>query len=179
MKSLIAIVFLIITQFSFGQDKELPWREGFKLTYSDFEAIPNNNHPFAAITYSGMSYGFSADVINGKVKVDYEIKCYFVANKSWMKMDMADEVLLAHEQLHFDITELFARKFRQELSTMNFTENVKQEIREVYLRVNREKVAMQEEYDEETNHSKRRNKQKEWEIRVAEELQKLNAFASK
>lgn len=179
MRKIIFIVFLLLVHFANAQDKELPWREGFKLTYTDFEAIPNGNHPYAAITYSGMSYGFNAEVVNGKVAVNYDVKCFFVANKSWMKMHLADENLLAHEQLHFDITELYARKLRQELSKMTFTENVKSEIRQVYEKCHKEKKAYQNAYDEETNHSKRRAKQLEWEIKVAKELNEVKEFTSK
>ena len=179
MKKIIYIVALLVVQFTFAQDKELPWRKDFKLTYSDFEARPNKNHPYAAITYSGMSYGFNAQVVNGKVEVDYEVKSFFVANKSWMKMHLADENLLAHEQLHFDITELFARKLRKQLSEMTFTENVKAEIRKAYQEQHEAKKEYQHLYDEETNHSKRIKQQKEWEIKVAKELEELKNFASK
>lgn len=179
MKNIVYILVLLIAQVTFAQDKELPWRKDFKLTYTDFEAIPNKNHPYAAITYSGMSYGFSAEVVNGEVSVDYEVKCFFVANKSWMKMHLADENLLAHEQLHFDITELFARKLRKQLSKMTFTENVKAEIRAAYKEQHEAKKQYQNLYDEETNHSKRIKKQKEWEVKVANELAALEKFASK
>lgn len=166
-------------QLLIAQDKELPWREGFRLTYSNFEAIPNKNHPYAAITYSGMSYGFNAEVVNGKVAVDYNVECFFVANKSWMKMHLADENLLAHEQLHFDITELFARKLRKRFSEMTFTENVKREMREAYEKCHENKKAYQNRYDEETNHSKKRIQQSKWEAKVAMELDALKEFTSK
>ncbi|MFD0965038.1 DUF922 domain-containing protein [Pseudofulvibacter geojedonensis] len=179
MKKRIFILLLCFVQLLIAQDKELPWREDFKLTYSDFEGNPDKNHPYAAITYSGMSYGFSAEVVNDKVAVDYNVECFFVANKSWMKMYLADENLLAHEQLHFDITELYARKLRKLLSEMTFSENVKSEMRNAYEKCHEEKKAYQNLYDEETNHSKIRLKQKEWELKVAKELDTLKEFASK
>jgi len=167
-------------QCTFAQDIELSWNADKKLKWSDFKATPDRSHPYAAITYSGMSYGFSADVVNGEVYVNYTVNCFFVANKSWVKKRyLGDAELLRHEQLHFDITELFTRKFRKELSTMNFTENVKSEIKAVYKRLTSEKVSLQEKYDSETDHSKNRQAQKVWQLKIDSELQKLLDFASK
>ena len=180
MKRIVFILFFMSMQCTVAQDTELPWNAGKKLTWNDFKANPDRSHPYAAITYSGMSYGFSADVVNGEVYVKYNVNCFFVANKSWVKRRyLGDAELLKHEQLHFDITELFTRKFRKELSVMNFTENVKSEIKVVYKRLTREKVSLQEQYDSETDHSKNKRVQKTWQLKVESELQKLLEFASK
>jgi len=180
MKSLVFILFFMTMQFAIAQDIELSWNAGEKLKWSDFKATPDRSHPYAAITYSGMSYGFSADVVNGEVSVDYKINCFFVSNKSWVKRRyLGDVELLKHEQLHFDITELFTRKFRKELSTMNFSEKVKSEIKVVYQRITNEKVSVQKQYDLETDHSKNEQAQKAWQLKIDSELQKLLEFASK
>jgi len=180
MKSLVFILFFMTMQFAIAQDIELSWNACEKLKWSDFKATPDRSHPYAAITYSGMSYGFSADVVNGEVSVDYKINCFFVSNKSWVKRRyLGDVELLKHEQLHFDITELFTRKFRKELSTMNFSEKVKSEIKVVYQRITNEKVSVQKQYDLETDHSKNEQAQKAWQLKIDSELQKLLEFASK
>jgi hypothetical protein len=164
----------------FAQDEEKPWRAGEQLSWSDFKGEPDFEHPYAAITYSGMSYGFSAEIVNGKVWVTYNVKSFFVANKSWVKRWYSkDKKLLKHEQLHFDITELFARKFRKRLSDMSFTENVKSEIKKVYQDITAEKVKLQKLYDIETDHSKNAIAQKKWQIKIETELQNLIKFASK
>lgn len=163
-----------------AQDEELSWSVNEKLTWDDFKASADYSHPYAAITYSGMSYGFSADVINGEVYVNYEVNCFFVPNKSWVKRRYkGDNELLKHEQLHFDITELYTRKFREELSKMTFTDNVKAEIKAVYKRITNEKVSFQEKYDLETDHSKNGAAQKRWQLNIHSELQKIIEFASK
>lgn len=174
------ILFFISFKFSIAQDIELPWRANDKLTWNNFKAAPDYSHPFAAITYSGMSYGFSADVVNGEIYVNYKVNCFFVASKSWVKRRYEnDEKLLKHEQLHFDITELYTRKFREELSKMTFTKNVKTEIKALYKRITNEKVSFQEKYDLETDHSKKETAQKRWQLNVVAELQKRIEFASK
>jgi len=180
MNRIIFILFFISSQFLVAQDEELLWNVDKKLTWNDFKATPDYNHPYAAITYSGMSYGFSADVINGEVYVNYKINCFFVANKSWVKKRYkGDKELLKHEQLHFDITELYTRKFREVLSKMTFTDKVKSEMKAVYKRITKEKVSFQEKYDLETDHSKNKSAQKRWQLKIDLELQKRIDFASK
>ena len=180
MIRLIFILFFVSPQFMAAQDEELPWSADKKLTWNDFKSTPDYSHPYAAITFSGMSYGFSADVVNGEVSVNYKVNCFFVANKSWVKRRYkGDKELLKHEQLHFDITELYTRKFREELSKMTFTDNVKAEIKAVYKRITKEKVSFQEKYDLETDHSKNEAAQKKWQLKINSELQNRIEFASK
>jgi len=180
MIRIVFILFFISFQFVAAQDEELPWNSDKKLTWNDFKSIPDYSHPYAAITYSGMSYGFSADVVSGEVDVNYKVNCFFVANKSWVKRRYrGDKELLKHEQLHFDITELYTRKFRAELSKMTFTNNVKAEIKAVYKKITKEKVLFQEKYDLETDHSKNVAAQKRWQLKINSELQNIIEFASK
>ena len=80
MIRVVFILFFMSFQFLVAQDEELSWSANEKLTWDDFKAPPDYSHPYAAITYSGMSYGFSADVINGEVYVNYNVNCFFVAN---------------------------------------------------------------------------------------------------
>lgn len=180
MKVFAYILFFVSVQYTVAQDIEKLWHADQKLTWNDFKASPDRNHPYAAITYSGISYGFSAEVVNGEVYIDYTVNCFFVASKSWVKKRyLGDPELLKHEQLHFDITELFTRRLREELSTMSFTENVKLEIQAVYKKITKEKVTMQELYDLETDHSKKEHAQNTWQLKIENELQKLNKFATK
>lgn len=180
MIRLIFMLFFVSSQFMVAQDEELPWSADKKLTWNDFKSAPDYSHPYAAITFSGMSYGFSADVVNGEVSVNYKVNCFFVANKSWVKRRYkGDKELLKHEQLHFDITELYTRKFRGELSEMTFTDNVKAEIKAIYKRITKEKVSFQEKYDLETDHSKNEAAQKMWQLKIESELQNRIEFASK
>ena len=73
MNRIIFILFFISFRFLVAQDDEMPWKSGQKLTWEDFKSVPDYSHPYAAITFSGMSYGFSADVVNGEVYVNYKV----------------------------------------------------------------------------------------------------------
>ena len=81
--------------------------------------------------------------------------------------------MLNHEQLHFDIAELFARKLRKELEKPRFTTASTEEIFSAVASFNMELDKMQKRYDNETNHYRNKKKQKKWEIYVGEELAKL------
>ncbi|MDT0608567.1 DUF922 domain-containing protein [Croceitalea rosinachiae] len=161
----------------FGSAQELEesvlWSADKRLTWSDFKGpIPPDAVP-AATTASGISYKYSANLLHHEVKLDYTVNAYFYPNESWYKPDSCDDLILSHEQLHFDISELFARKMRLILSRTSFTENVKTEIRKIYKEILKELSDFQDKYDWETNFSRNREAQLEWNARIAEALSKI------
>jgi predicted secreted Zn-dependent protease len=71
--------------------------------------------------------------------------------------------ILAHEQAHFDITEIFARKLHKALMEYDFDQSTyKRDINSIYQRVVAEKEAFQAAYDKETDHSRNKRIQYEW-----------------
>nr|WP_299341944.1 DUF922 domain-containing protein [Allomuricauda sp.] len=167
------IGFLLFFVF-FGQAQEIeesiPWSPDLKLTWADFKGkIPPAAVP-AATTASGISYRYSANLIHHEVDLDFEVTAFFYPNESWYKPEVCDDLILSHEQLHFDIAELFARKMRRELERTSFSDNVKAEIRRIYKDILQELQDYQERYDWETNFSRNREKQLEWNERVGKAL---------
>ena len=163
---------------SFTQNREckdcMEWTEGKRLKWSDFKGSPKPLSQNEALTDSGMSIELKCDVKTSKAVV----KCFFKRNSSWTK-DNESAYLLAHEQLHFDITELFVRKLRQQLSKFGSDcEKLNNHIEEYYNRNYKEFVDYQDRYDYETKHSLNTKKQAEWEQKVARELEELRPFAS-
>jgi hypothetical protein len=78
--------------------------------------------------------------------------------------------------VHFDITRLGAENFIRELVNAKFTkENYNQVLDSVFDRSYRENIAMQEQYDKETQHSINREVQLKWNDRIAGEMKKLSA----
>lgn len=141
-----------------------------KLTWADFKGkIPPAAVP-AATTASGISYRYSANLIHHEVDLDFEVTAFFYPNESWYKPEICDDLILSHEQLHFDIAELFARKMRRELERTSFSDNVKSEIRRIYKDILKELQDYQERYDWETNFSRNKEKQLEWNERVGNAL---------
>ena len=75
--------------------------------------------------------------------------------------------------MHFDITELFARKMREKLTRPSFSDNVKAEIREIYKTTLKELSDLQDVYDWETDFSRNKGAQQRWNARITEALERL------
>lgn len=173
MGKIITISALLLFGFmGFAQEIEesILWNPHRKLKWSDFKGtVPPAAVP-AATTASGISYRYSANLIHHEVDLDFEVNAYFYPNESWYKPDVCDDLILSHEQLHFDISELFARKMRKKLLRTSFSDNVKAEIREIYKDILQELDEFQDRYDWETNFSRNVEKQREWNKKIAKAL---------
>lgn len=153
--------------------ESIPWDASRKLTWEDFKgSVPAGSVP-AATTASGISYQYSANLIHHEVQLDFEVSAFFYPNESWYKPTICDTHILQHEQLHFDISELFARRMRMKLRNTSFTENVKAEIRKIYQETLKELEALQDEYDWETNFSRNPEAQERWNARIKDALERL------
>ena len=152
----------------------IEWNEEKQLKWSDFKGTPKPLSRNEALTDSGMSIALKCDNNTSEVTV----KCFFDRTKSWTK-DNKSAYLLAHEQLHFDITELFVRKLRMQLAKLgNDCKQLNTHIENYYNKNYKEYVAYQAAYDSESKHSISKQKQAYWERKVAEELKELKPFAS-
>lgn len=161
--------------FGFGQQQEheiISWSER-RLTWNDFKGEPPLSDRVAATTASGISYQFSTLSNTSKhLKVNFEIGTHFYPNESWYKPDLCNDIILSHEQLHFDITELFARKLRKELSKATFDRNtIKAKVKKIYNRNNKELSAFQNRYDTDTNFSRNRKNQQIWNAKIKAALE--------
>ncbi|NND78670.1 MAG: DUF922 domain-containing protein [Maribacter sp.] len=150
----------------------IEWSPDYKLTWEDFKGKSPNNDRAAATTASGISYQFSTSALNGEIELDYEVNTFFYPQKSWYQPSLCDSLILSHEQLHFDISELYARKMRSRLASTSFTQNVKAEVKEIYKEVLQELQEFQNLYDDQTNFSRDVDQQLMWNKKVREALHK-------
>ena len=146
------------------------WNTKRKLTWADFKGEPEERQSVAAITASGISYQFSTEMRNDDIKINFTVHSYFYPEKSWYQPKLVDEVILSHEQLHFDISEIFARKMSRRLETSRFSKNVKNEVKAIYGEVLRELNQFQNHYDKETNFSRNREQQLVWNTKIEQML---------
>ncbi|MCM4165238.1 DUF922 domain-containing protein [Arenibacter sp. A80] len=144
------------------EDEVVLWTPERKLSWSDFKGRPSANSGAAAITASGITYSFSAQGTNDKMVLDFKVDTYFYPEKSWYIPKLANPTILGHEQLHFDIAEVFARKLRRILDTTQFTGNAKYEVKEIYRNILHELNNYQNQYDSETNFSRDTVQQLSW-----------------
>lgn len=158
----------------------LMWRDDLKLTWNDFKGEKNRETDAVAITASGITFSYSVRKSNIRI-VDFKanIEAHFYPNRSWVNKQLADNYILAHEQLHFDITELHVRKFRRQVSAVKVSQNLGSVLDKLHLDINRELATMQNQYDIESNNSINKEAQAKWIIFVAKELKKYAAYKSK
>lgn len=176
MKYLIALVVVVLfsnADFPSNNNDLIVWQADRKLSWSDFRGSVNyNSHGDAATAVR-----ISAQPYYERSKLRYKIEATFIPTKSWYKTP--SESLLAHEQLHFDIAELYARKARrkvQELKSNNVRdiELYNAAIQEILNESNDVDVA----YDIETLHGSLPKAQESWTFRIALELNLLQEFSN-
>ncbi|WP_299528664.1 DUF922 domain-containing protein [Ulvibacterium sp.] len=169
---LFCLSFLVLVLGSvFGQEPEtIPWSADRKLTWEDFKGKPLKTEWAAATTASGISYEFSTSGPLDDLKVHFKVYTDFYPQKSWYRPKMCDSVILSHEQLHFDISELFARKMLKRLRETTFTKNVKAEVREIYRETLKSLTAFQNKYDHQTNFSRNVEQQRIWNKKISDAL---------
>jgi hypothetical protein len=153
-------------------DELMDWASSRRLTWSDYKADPNPNSDAAASTTTliGIEYKMN----NGNF--DYSITCKFSLSRSWGLHKT--EYILAHEQGHFDIAEIFARKLHKAMGEYTFNSRTYQkDLRKIYQDIMKEKEDFQNTYDRETNHSIKKDKQAEWLVKIAGMLEDYKGYA--
>lgn len=161
------------TDESLNSANEIQWCEQDKLEWQDFSGEPSMYSPFAAVsaTYIEESHGCTEDG-----EFHFNVKAAFVKDKSWSTNTICND-LLNHEQVHFDLTEYYARKMRLRLQQIENpcslpTEDILQVVHEVY----EDMETAHRVYDEFTVHGLNKENQKLWNKYVAESLKDLNNF---
>ena len=114
------IGFISLMSFSFVKDNFILWQENKKLKIQDFKAenkdtIKVNRQQFLG-AISAIRIEYSSFQRNKNSVPDFSIKTYFDPNESWMLLK--NDYVLQHEQIHFDLTELYARKMRKSIESL-------------------------------------------------------------
>lgn len=140
------------------EDEEIiPWLDSRRLGWEDFRGEPRKNSD--AVASTSTSLGISYEVKGGKL--NYHISCNFSKIRSWGLLKTG--YILAHEQGHFDITEIYARKLHNAMEEYSFDKKrFRKDINDIYQSIIKEKEETQAAYDGETDHSRRRKMQYEW-----------------
>lgn len=158
--------------------ERIEWSDIEKLEWKDFKGKPDKNDSiYKAKTFSQIYFEYKEE----ELYILFDIKSYFYCHLSWSKSKkQSSQWLLEHEQLHFDIAELMARKIRKEFSDYKSynLKNSYTELQDIYNKYDiDERLKINTAYDSETDHGLIRDKQKEWETKIAKELKKLGKYA--
>lgn len=177
LKALNFLLFIFISSWSTAQtnagDTLVKWDASNKISWSDF-TVKDTNDRYAAecLTF------FKANFYLKNDSVFCQVVAYLNSERSWRKPDLKtnDSYTINHEQKHFDITEIFARKIRKEL--INAAAN-EQEVQNIYFSNARACREFQDLYDKETLHSLHRKNQEVWDKKISDLLASLDQFKEK
>jgi hypothetical protein len=123
------------------------WPPEHPLQWSDFKGPIPDTSRFDAGTNSGIKYSWRVAHRGDTVKITFSVRSFFDKSKSYTRNGRQAPELLAHEQLHFDITDFFARKLLEAFNSHNYTNDSKKEITGLYQQMENARKAMEDKYD--------------------------------
>jgi len=180
MRIICTILFVFCFGMLFAQEENddlnrVYWSDWYRLEWSDFQGKVKDDQNVAALSNIALPYTYNSD---GEGAMTVNIQVCFLKNDSWSKEDQRNNLLLQHEQLHFDIAELHRRMIVKKLLEANFTKNnyktlLKEIVEQIWFNDYRE---MQDKYDLETNYSKVIKQQINWNKYVYQQLRNLEEF---
>lgn len=180
MKKINILIIALIFTTSYCQNTveidSIRWKEGVKLEWKDFKGgVPFGD---SGIKKAASALGITASVKNSledSIPI-FKVEVFFYRSQSWTILKTDD--LLAHEQGHFDLTEIYARKLRKiYLELNNKKETDLNKYSKAYNEINDELDFAQDTYDKEVYFIDE-NKNK-WFLKIAEELNNLKFYSLK
>jgi hypothetical protein len=156
-----------------GNDGGLVWQAERRLSWEDFQSEADMKEPLHAMTSTNIEV--QANCYGGRMQ--FEVKCVFKTQDSWSKNKQSVQ-LLAHEQMHFDLTEVHARLLRQKLAqTLGLCGSDKTRFGKIVEGYFAAWKTEQNQYDRESNHGLNQEQQLIWEDKIARQLEALGSFA--
>jgi hypothetical protein len=178
MKHIYLLILFISSSLSFSQKKDIKWLENSRLTWQNFKGIPEEKSEGKAKTT------YQIEIVPANVQIDefgniinykkIHTIALFKTEKSWSKEKKEDSYLLKHEQLHFDIAELFCRKINLKFRELQ-SNNIKNfdTYQNAYSSLWNECRKYQKEYDFETYHGFFKDTNNEWILKIKSELNNI------
>lgn len=157
--------------------ENIEWQEASRLDWQDYELRNSKSDGESMFALTKVFHSVRGGMKAGKP--NFQVKVLFVKKGSWTTT-YANSRLLAHEQLHFDLAELYGRKLRSTIASLG-----RQEIQDLKIYKARIERLLDEfkskslSYDEETIHGRIPEKQQEWQAYVAHELNRLSKYSNK
>ena len=147
------------------------WAEHSKLSWSDFKGrAPRTVGEPSAVTETG----FRMQLVCRAGSLDIDVAAEFYPGSSWVKANRKSGELLRHEQGHFDITELYAKKMKKAVRDAGIgcedDARAEAEGKRVVGSVNREWEKAEKDYDVETKDGTDLVRQRGVSERIAGEL---------
>ncbi|MHB1922535.1 MAG: hypothetical protein ACYCOO_09900 [Chitinophagaceae bacterium] len=145
-----------------------------KLSWKDFTGKKRLAGDEVASTYSSFEFWGSIQEKKDTLFIVLSVQVFLIKSASWVEPDGENSYDLQHEQDHFDLTKIAAEYFitsvkRAHLNATDYT----LQLNALYFEAFRYMNQIQSEYDEQTEHGINTQEQKNWNIKVATQIKKL------
>lgn len=169
---------LALLSFTFPnppKDGKIFWDESNSLNWNLFQVKKIAAGDNAAQSNIGIATSCEYNAKGGTITV----RATFNRSNSWVRNDCLNGYILNHEQRHFDISELFARKLRKQLSETSMTaRNFSSVYNNLYNSIVAEHNDYQDLYDAQSEHSIDEEEQTNWNNKIDAELAELQDYAN-
>ncbi len=173
LRSMRLFFICLLAIFSIDSD-EIFWSNSIKLSPRDFKDNGTIDSVSAAYSFTRIKIDYSLTALE---EYRVEVFAIFIPDSSRWNTDTSNFIVLLHEQLHFDITELYCRKIRKELTESHFRKSLfPVEVRLLALNYYKKSCGFQDLYDSETDHSKDLKVQLRWQNAIEDSLSKYDGF---
>ena len=121
-KLYLLLFFPLLFSFIRQQEDLILWNAKRPLRYEDFKVVQKDTIKIANSggrfkgAQSQLKFRFNTSQSSYTTTPKIEVSVYFLPNESWMLIK--SETTLEHEQIHFNIAELFARKMRKSIDSL-------------------------------------------------------------
>lgn len=155
----------------FNSENFIEWNEFYNLRWEDFQGMQMEGR----VGDAGTAIQIKAKPYMVRKKVMYNVYALFDKTKSWS--NEKSETLLAHERLHFDIAEWYARLVRKKIEELRAQRVNDVSVYNAAIRVILEESNETDKlYDIETLHGALTKQQSAWEQKVKSELESLKEY---
>jgi hypothetical protein len=167
--------FSFFLSFTLPRENTIVWNAARPLTWDDFQGAPQKRFAAASTSYDILKRISATRSTTASVIVE----AVFFTQRSWKKTEWINDGVLAHEQKHFDIVELFARKLRREINKLRpvTLKELESKVDSLYALNEKEMDIYQDRYDEETDGSMNGDGQRAWNKKISAEISALNTYS--
>ena len=159
------------------------WCENEPLTWDDFRGKPNYSERYLAAVFVSFVYKTNYDKDNNNLII--YLHAMHDRKNSWKRKDrVLTSYDLNHEQIHFNIQEVYARRHRKKIKEIIFSDSVNTliQVRKILNDIHWEYYYSaknaQKEYYAETDYGNIVDKQMEWNSKIEKELKELEDYSN-
>jgi hypothetical protein len=155
-----------------AEDHAFPWSAARPLTWSDFQGSPPTEGPEGAKS----SYTLYSTWRCRGAAFEFRVMVGFRPRQSWVKGVVLNDpvqrqTVLGHEQTHFDLGEVHARRMRQVFGhVVDPCRMTTAELDALVRRLTHDEAEEQRRYDSETNHGLLAAQQTAWSLQTRRRL---------